>query len=92
MKRGYPVIFLRNCDVDDSTVFWMEMTGDSLEQVHEQVGEFVMKSLQKWHEWKRMTGREPHIHIEPKLLPREHIDKLEVQTLLNDKRTKHSTD
>ena len=92
MIQKFPVIFLHNCDPVDSTAYWLELKATSLEDMHQQVGNFLMDSLAKWHSYKKKTGREPHVHVEPKLLPRAQIDQLEVASLLNDDRTKRLTD
>lgn len=87
--RLYPVIILTNADPLDRHVKWIEVKGDGkiLESAYEQVGEFIMRSLEFWHKEFRRTGREPQVRLSPRRMERRHIDRLEVETLINDPRT-----
>ena len=89
MEKRYPVIILRNCLPDDDTKFWLEVKGDgkTMPSVYQEVGEFVMRSLQYWQRRKRQYSTDPHIHVEPSLMTRFQIDSLEVETLINDPST-----
>lgn len=91
-EKKYPFVLIQNCNSDDNRAFWIELQGDSIEEVEQLLGSFVMRTLAAYHTYMKETGTEPHVHICPQMLTRKEIDKIEVLTLIDDPRTQRSTD
>lgn len=74
MKK-HPVVILHCCKTNQTD--YVEIGGDSIEEIYRDVGEFVLKNFTKLEDLSRKLGNYPPcVHIQPATITKEELNKL----------------